>query len=64
VARNDDKGIMLLARSAMLGNVISAHQLAALRHGFIQHYSAQAPAHPRTDGTRGRAFPPGARAWP
>lgn len=64
VARNEDKGIMLLARSAVLGNVISAHQLAALRHGFIQHHSAQAPARPRTDATRGRAFPPGARAWP
>ena len=60
VARNEDKGIMLLARSAMLGNVISAHQLAALRHGFIQHYSAQAPARPRTEETEERAFLTGA----
>ena len=59
VARNEDKGIMLLARSAMLGNVISAHQLAALRHGFIQHYSAQPPADPRMSGNRPRAFAPG-----
>ncbi|WP_194712425.1 tetratricopeptide repeat protein [Noviherbaspirillum soli] len=57
VARNDDKGIMLLARSAMLGNMISAHQLAALRHGFIQHYSAQPQAGPHM--TRRRAFAPG-----
>jgi len=64
VARNEDKGIMLLARSAVLGNVISAHQLAALRHGFIQHYSAQAPAHPHMDETGGRAFSPGPRGWP
>jgi TPR repeat protein len=60
VARNEDKGIMLLARSALLGNVISAHQLAALRHGFIQHYSAQASAPLRMDEARRRALPPGA----
>lgn len=60
VARNEDKGIMLLARSAMLGNVISAHQLAALRHGFIQHYSAQPPAGSRMSENRRRAFVPGA----
>nr|WP_217346029.1 SEL1-like repeat protein [Noviherbaspirillum sp. L7-7A]MBV0880391.1 SEL1-like repeat protein [Noviherbaspirillum sp. L7-7A] len=60
VARNEDKGIMLLARSALLGNVISAHQLAALRHGFVQHYSTQASTEPRMDGTRRPAFPPGA----
>ena len=62
VARNEDKGIMLLARSAVLGNVISTHQLAALRHGFIQHYSAQAAAYPRTEETRTQAFQPGTRA--
>ncbi|HEX8885392.1 MAG TPA: hypothetical protein VF797_12960 [Noviherbaspirillum sp.] len=60
VARNEDKGILLLARSALLGNVISAHQLAALRHGFVQHYSAQALVQPGMDETRRRAFPPGA----
>ena len=59
VARNEDKGIMLLARSAMLGNVISAHQLAALRHGFIQYYSAQSPADSRMHENRRRAFVPG-----
>jgi TPR repeat protein len=60
VARNDDQGILLLARSALLGNVISAHQLAALRHGFVQHCSAQAVAHPRTGEDQRRARPPGA----
>lgn len=58
VARNEDKGIMLLARSALLGNVISAHQLAALRHGFIQYYSAQ-PARPSMGGNQRRAFAAG-----
>ena len=59
VARNEDKGIMLLARSALLGNVISAHQLAALRHGFIQHCSAQPPADSCMNGNRRHALAPG-----
>jgi TPR repeat protein len=59
VARNEDKGLMLLARSAVLGNVISARQLAALRHGFIQHCSAQPPADSRASENRRRAFAPG-----
>lgn len=62
VAKNEDKGIMLLARSALLGHVISAHQLAALRHGFVQHCSAQAQAPARRPPSQNqrRAFPPGA----
>lgn len=60
VARNEDRGIMLLARSALLGHVISAHQLAALRHGFVQHCSAQASVHPSTGRRQHLAFTPGA----
>ena len=60
VARNEDKGIMLLARSALLGNVISAHQLAALRHGFVQHHSAQATARSCMRENKRQAFTPGA----
>lgn len=60
VARNEDKGIMLLARSAVLGNVVSAHQLAALRHGFVQHCSVQPPVNPGRGNNRHRALPFGA----
>lgn len=59
VARNEDRGIMLLARSALLGNVISAHQLAALRHGFIQHCSAQPSADSCMGAGRRQALTPG-----
>ena len=60
VVRNEDKGIMLLARSAMLGNVISAHQLAALRHAFVDHFSEQALARQFRAGMPGIAVPLGA----
>lgn len=60
VARNEDKGVMLLARSAMLGNVISAHQMAALRLAFVQHSCATAPIHPRSGEAPGMAGQPGA----
>jgi hypothetical protein len=60
VAKNEDKAIMLLARSAMLGNMISAHQLAALRRTFIDHFSEQALAGQFRAGMPGIALPPSA----